>query len=488
MASVTEAATTASFSLEESRTGLLSNDEPVTAFVIDDDESIQLLLTELLRDHGFSVRGFSDASSALSVLRARDCDCGLIICDLRLPGISGLDLIEELNKNEIDIPLIMVTAHVSLETAVRAVEKGAFDYITKPLNLSEVAIVAKRAVRIKQLERNYIALRESVLESKGRSEIIGRSEKIRALHDLIYKVAGTNSNVLITGESGSGKEVVARAIHKNSKRAGQPFVAINCSAIPKDLLEAELFGYKKGSFTGASENRKGLFQEADGGTLFLDEIGDMSMTLQSKVLRAIQERKVRPVGENSDREIDVRIIAATHKDLKKAIQKQEFREDLYYRLNVIPIGVPALREHKEDIPLLAMHFLRKFSGLNEKHIRGFTNEAMLKLHRIRWTGNVRELENTIERAVVLSTSSLIQEADITIESASELDEKLDRFFSGLVSLDQLEREYFQNDLQKTGSKKPRIFLGSIARLSIARNGITSSDENCLKICFRAGKS
>jgi DNA-binding NtrC family response regulator len=303
------------------------------------------------------------------------------------------------------------------------------------------------------LEKNYERLRKKLGVDSEETRLLGSGAKMRELKVLISKISQSHSNVLITGESGSGKEMVARSIHENSDRRENPFIPINCSAIPQDLLEAELFGYKKGAFTGANENRKGLFEEAQGGTLFLDEIGDMPMALQAKVLRVIQERKVKPLGESQLKKIDVRILAATHRDLKLAVKKKEFREDLYFRLCVIPVQVPSLRDRREDIPLLADYFLRKYSALNEKNLSGFSRDAMAKLKRLRWAGNVRELENTIERAVVLSNENVIGEKDITIEGSLEVDEQTSLLFKELLSLKELEKQYIRFVLEKTSGKK-----------------------------------
>lgn len=430
-----------------------ANKNRFTTLIIDDDRSLTDLLSEFYREKGFIPDHCLNAEDALSKILSDQKSYDLVICDLNLPNKSGIDFIEELEANNISIPVILITAHGSVDNAAMALKKGAFDYITKPLNFNELEVVSQRAIKITNLERNYQRLQKRLTAQEGTKEILGTSQKIRELLLLINKVSKSTSNVLITGESGSGKEMVAKAIHQKSNRKNEKFIALNCSAIPNDLLEAELFGYKKGAFTGANEDRIGLFEEANKGTLFLDEIGDMPLALQAKVLRVIQERKVKPVGENKDRDIDVRIIAATHQDLKTKVKKKEFREDLFFRLCVIPIVVPPLRDRREDIPLLSNHFLKKYNSTNEKNITGFSREAMNKLKRLRWSGNVRELENTIERAVVLSNESLITENDITIEGSIELDEQTSQLFKELLTLKELEKQYIQFVLGKTFGKK-----------------------------------
>lgn len=423
------------------------------ALIIDDDKALIGLLSEFYKTKGFNTETCLNAEDAIDLVVEQKSVFDLIICDLNLPQKTGIDFIEELAAIGIDTPVILITAYGSIDDAATALKKGAFDYITKPLNLNELEVVSQRAIKIKNLERNYEKLQKRLTLQEHSKDILGTGPKMRELLLKINKVAESMSNILIMGESGSGKEMVAQAIHNKSRRKDNKFIPINCSAIPNELLEAELFGYKKGSFTGANEDRMGLFEEANGGTLFLDEIGDMPLALQSKVLRVIQEKKVKPVGENISKSIDVRIIAATHKDLKAAVKKKEFREDLYFRLCVIPVSVPPLRERREDIPILANFFLKKYSALNEKNITGFTHEAMAKLKRLRWTGNVRELENTIERAVVLSNESLITENEITVEGSIEVDEQTSYLFKELLTLKEIEKQYIQFVLEKTYGKK-----------------------------------
>ena len=329
--------------------------------VIDDEQEMRSLLEDFLSREGYEVNSFSTASAALTALSASGPlaptadrgDIDLIISDINMPEMTGLEFTTKLQELRSEIPIILITAFGSIETAIEAMRRGAFHYIVKPFKLTEMSINVERALEHRKLKLDNSALRQEIRRLWSMGGMIGKSPALKAVFDLVQRVAQATANVLITGESGTGKEMVARAIHQNGPRAQKPFVAINCSAIPETLLESELFGHAKGSFTGAIQRKRGMFEEADGGTLFLDEIGDMNVLLQAKLLRVIQEKKVRAVGDNVDKPIDVRIVAATHKDLKAAMKDGRFREDLYYRLSVIPIVIPPLRHRKEDIPLLA---------------------------------------------------------------------------------------------------------------------------------------
>jgi len=425
--------------------------------IIDDDPEIQVLLRELFRLEGFEVDSYTSGLEVFSVYesatsKARIWD--LIVCDLMLPDLDGLQIIDRIRKMEIDTPVILITANATIETAVEALHKGAFDYIAKPINPVEMSVLAGRAIKLSQLERDYELLRRQMESETHKGTLIGQSQKIKQVFRLIDRVAGTLANVLITGESGSGKEGVARAIHTTSGRAQAPFVAINCSAIPENLLESELFGHRKGAFTGANENRMGLIEESSGGTLFLDEIGDMPLSLQSKLLRVLQEHKIKPVGSNEQIEVDLRIIAATHRDLKRAITEGTFREDLFFRLNVVPIVVPPLRDRIEDIPLLVEHFLTRACQRNGLANKRMSKAAVSKLMRLEWPGNVRELENAVERSVVLSERDTIEENEILTEGNVGHD-KIRNIFSKLPTLEELEREYLVHVLNETGNHKDR---------------------------------
>jgi two-component system, NtrC family, response regulator PilR len=372
--------------------------------VVDDEKSICELLEITFRKEGHRVEVAHSVEGAKRKLEGSLYD--IIISDVRMPGETGVELLRFAREVAPDSYFVLITGVPSLDTAIAAANEGANRYVIKDHDLVEQLRVAVREVtesmRWKK-EAGY--LRRELRRLTGLDNIIGQSPKMRAIFDLIQTVAPQNSRVLITGESGTGKELVARAIHENSSRSGTPFITINCGAFPETLLESELFGYTKGAFTGANENRRGLFQAAHGGTLFMDEIGNMNQAMQVKLYRVLQEGKVRPLGSTEEIDVDVRVIAATNKDLEKAIAAGEFREDLFYRLSVIPLHVPALRDRREDIPLLARHFLESFRNSMGKKIDGISPEAMRRLESYDWPGNVRELENTIERAVALQSGS-----------------------------------------------------------------------------------
>ena len=431
--------------------------------VVDDDREMRSMVEDFLSNEGYEVHSFANARLALEALspggplslEQAQGDIDVIISDIKMPEIDGLEFTNRLQTLRPEIPVILITAFGSIETAIEAMKRGAFHYVVKPFKLAEMSVNLDRALEYRKLQRDNSALRQEVKRSWSMGGIVGKSQQMRAVYDLVARVSQATANILITGESGTGKEMVARAIHDSGPRARKPFVAINCTAIPETLLESELFGHAKGSFTGAIQRKRGLFEEAEGGTLFLDEIGDMNVQLQSKLLRVIQERKVRAVGENVARDVDVRIIAATHKDLKAAIKEGRFREDLYYRLSVIPIVIPPLRHRKEDIPLLAEHFLKKYAATNAVKVKGFTKRAMNKLVELKWDGNVRELENIVERAVVLATSSLIDEADIPTPDSSSAEEFFGSATGDFPTLDQLEMRYMKLVLEKTGGRKDK---------------------------------
>jgi two-component system, NtrC family, response regulator PilR len=375
---------------------------PVHILVVDDERSICELLEITFRKEGHKVEVANSVDAAKRKLESQIFD--LVISDVRMPGQSGVDLLKLTKEIAPNCIFLLITGVPTLETAVAAINAGADRYVIKDHELVDQLRRAVREVAESLKWKNEAGyLRRELRRLTGLDNIIGQSPKMRSIFELIQTVAPQNSRVLITGESGTGKELVARAIHENSQRAQAPFITINCGAFPETLLESELFGYLKGSFTGASENRQGLFQAAHGGTLFMDEIGNMTLTMQVKLYRVLQEGKVRPIGSTEEDDVDVRIIAATNKDFEKEIAEGRFREDLYYRLSVIPIQLPSLHERKEDIPLLARHFLERFRKSMEKPINGISPEAMRKLESYDWPGNVRELENTMERAVALET-------------------------------------------------------------------------------------
>src|SRR5499427_1930295 len=374
--------------------------------VVDDERSICELLEITLRKEGHRVEVASSAEAAKRKLESQIFD--IIISDIRMPGEDGVDLLKFAKEIAPNSFFVLMTALPALDTAIAALNSGADRYVIKDHNhIDQLRLAVREVSESLRWKKEAGYLRRELRRLTGLDNIIGQSPKMRAIFDLIQTVAPQSSRVLITGESGTGKELVARAIHENSPRAQAPFITINCGAFPETLLESELFGYMKGSFTGANENRQGLFQAAHGGTLFMDEIGNMSLTMQVKLYRVLQEGKVRPLGSTEELDVDVRVIAATNKDFEKEIAEGRFREDLYYRLSVIPLQLPSLRERREDIPLLARHFLGRFRRSMEKPIEGISPEAIRKLETYDWPGNVRELENTMERAVALESGNEI---------------------------------------------------------------------------------
>jgi len=429
--------------------------------VVDDERSICELLEITFRKEGHRVEVAHNVEGAKRKLEASLYD--IIISDVRMPGETGVELLRFAKEVAPDSYFVLITGVPSLETAIAAANEGANRYVIKDHDLVEQLRVAIREVTESlkwKKEAGY--LRRELRRLTGLDNIIGQSPKMKAIFDLIQTVAPQNSRVLITGESGTGKELVARAIHENSSRSTAPFITINCGAFPETLLESELFGYTKGAFTGANENRRGLFQAAHGGTLFMDEIGNMNLAMQVKLYRVLQEGKVRPLGSTEEIDVDVRVIAATNKDLEKAISAGEFREDLFYRLSVIPLHVPALRDRREDIPLLARHFLESFRNSMGKKIEGISPEAMRRLESYDWPGNVRELENTIERAVALESGRDISVAvlpDRVAGTASMFGQAMGEGGNVQIPAEGIdferviastERRYLQAALEKTG--------------------------------------
>lgn len=381
--------------------------------VVDDEKSMRDFLALVLKKEGYFVAVASDGQEAIQTLQKDIFD--LVITDLKMPKQSGIDVLKVVKETAGETLVIMITAFASTETAVDALKQGAYDYITKPFQIEEVKLIIRNALEKRRLRAENLLLRRELKGLGTFENIIGKSEKMQKVFEVVRKVADTNSNVLILGESGTGKELVARAIHFNSRRKDKPFVTVNCSALPETLLESELFGHMKGSFTGAVNNKEGLFEVASGGTIFLDEIGETPSPIQVKLLRVLQEKEFRRIGGTKDVRVDVRIIAATNKDLNRAVEEGSFREDLYYRLDVIPIHLPPLRERSEDIPILVQHFLTKFSQATGKNVQGITPEAIQLLKAQEWRGNVRELENVIERVMALLGPSRRKDDMITPE-------------------------------------------------------------------------
>jgi two-component system NtrC family response regulator len=380
--------------------------------IVDDEKNYLVVLEALLSGEGYEVETANSGQRALGLVEEEEPD--LVITDMRMPRLSGLELIQALAERAADLPVVVMTAYGTVENAVEAMKSGAVDYITKPFENRELLLTVERALRLRRLMTQNRLLREELGKGKGFGEIIGESRAMKEVFELVEKVAATKATTLITGESGTGKELVARAIHARSPRAGESFIAVNCMALTETLLESELFGHEKGSFTGASSRRKGRFELADKGTLFLDEVGEIPASVQVKLLRVLQERTFERVGGDQPITVDVRIVAATNRDLSRAVKEGIFREDLYYRLNVVRIDIPPLRERPEDLPALVAHFVGKYAGEVGRAAPEVSPEAMRRIYDHPWPGNVRELENALERAVILAGPE-IRPSDLPLE-------------------------------------------------------------------------
>ena len=444
----------------------MKNKDQPALLLIDDDIDLLELLGPYFRQRGYIVLTYTDARTALADIESNNIEVDVVISDLRLPLFSGLDFIKKIRSFNSSLPIILMTGEGTLELAMEAVNAGAYDFVLKPLHVPQLLISVQRAVNLANIQKENYNLRTGFGSSDafGMKGVVGKSAGFKRALDLAKRVSSSPANIIIFGESGTGKEVIARAVHELGDRKDGPFVAINCSAIPENLLESELFGYSKGAFTGAVGARVGLFEEANKGTIFLDEIGDLALPLQAKLLRVLQERKIKRIGENQPREITCRVICATHKDLKKEVEKGNFREDLYFRLNVIPIVMPPLRERIEDILPLSEYFLKKFALLSNSKIKGFTKEAMIKLENLPWKGNVRELENAIERAVVLSDAEYVDVDDLPFSENEKMistprneiqNEDQNQIFGiqELVSIEELNRRYIEFVYKKNGLAK-----------------------------------
>jgi len=415
----------------------------VKVLIVDDEAIVRDALSDWLKDIGYQIFTAENGYKALEVIEKEK--PGIMIADLVMPGMDGIELMKKAKARQPNIEVIIITAYASIPTAITAMKEGAYDYIEKPFCPERAELLIKKLAEHQELVEENLSLRQK-LEDRYRFEnIIAKSSKMQRVIEVIKVVAKSNATILITGESGTGKELVAHAIHSRSDRRSKPFVAVSCAALPESLLESELFGHEKGSFTGAYAQKKGKFEFANGGTLFLDEIGEMSANIQVHLLRVLEEKEFTRVGGNEPIRVDVRVISATNKDLRKAIEGQEFREDLYYRLNVVNIELPPLRERKEDIPLLAEHFLHKFAVENRKDVPEFSPEVIESLLAYDWPGNIRELENAIERAIILSRDSSITTADLPQENMSLV---------GSVSmgknLKEVEKIHILNVLRETG--------------------------------------
>lgn len=441
--------------------------------VVDDEESIREFLDIMLRKEGYEVTCVEDGQKAIDTLKKKSFD--LLISDLQMPNVTGIELLKHCREAYPDLLFMMITAFGTAESAVEAMKMGAYDYITKPFKIDEVRINIANALRSRNLEVENRVLRKELQKEYSFQNLVGNSEAMHKIFELIRKVSDSPTNVLVTGESGTGKEMVAKAIHYNSPLKDRPFVSVNCGAIPENLVESELFGHKKGSFTGAISDKDGLFEVADGGTLFLDEIGELPLSSQVRILRAIQEKTVRRVGGTEDIKVEVRIIAATNRDLEQMVQQGTFRQDLYYRLNVINIRTPALRERRDDIPLLASHFLQKYSERFGKAVQTISKEAMDLLRKYDFPGNVRELENIIERTVALESGATV------------LPESLPQFVntpSGrkMVSSDGIEITDDGIDLQKVLDQLEKELLVKAIHQA---NGVKKRAAKLLGITFRS---
>jgi two-component system response regulator PilR (NtrC family) len=384
--------------------------------IVDDDDIVRESLSAVLENRGFSCRQAVDGSEALQLLRQTDFD--VVITDLEMPQINGIELIEKASQFNSRTSFILITAYGSMETAIEALRKGAFDYLIKPLNFEDVAIKVKKLLEHRELVLENQALRQEINSQYDFSNIIGQSPAIQKLFTTIRRVSDSDAHVLITGNSGTGKELVAKALHYNSPRSKGRFVAINCGAITETLFESELFGHKRGSFTGAVQDKDGLFKAAHNGTLFLDEIGELALSSQAKLLRALESKEILPVGSTSVVSVDVRIIAATHRDLMQHVHEGHFREDLYYRLAVIEIQLPSLSERRDDIPLLVHHFIRKYNRQMNRRVKGVEADLMQALMQRTWKGEVRELENIIERLMIFANGEILRAADLPKEVLS----------------------------------------------------------------------
>jgi DNA-binding NtrC family response regulator len=439
---------------------------PARVLIVDDEKLIRWSIAERLAKEGFATSEAGDGGTAITVLGGEPVD--LVLLDLKLPDADGLTLLRQFQGRAPDLPVVIMTANSSIDTAVEAMKLGAHDYLTKPFNMDELVLSVRRALETTGLRREAGERLREAKERHGLSNVVASSGKMRQILDLVRKVARSEtSTVLLRGESGTGKDVIARAIHYESVRAASAFMNITCTALPDTLLESELFGHERGAFTDAKGQKKGLLELADGGTLFLDEIGDMSPSLQAKILRVLEEKTFRRVGGTVDIRVDVRVIAATNRDLEKAIRDRSFREDLYYRLNIIPIDLPPLRERPEDIPALVDHFLTRFSLEFKRPFKSVTAGALARLKAHAWPGNVRELRNALERACLLASKETLDEGDILLGRPApgvEINRSFVLPAGGLV-LEELEKDLVTQALERSGGNQTK----AAALLGISRD-------------------
>lgn len=456
----------------------------VKILIIDDEKSILDLLSVVFKKEGYIVETSLSAKTALELIDKEEFD--LILTDIKLPQMSGMKILKYAKEKYPAMPVVMITAYGTIKQAIEALKMGAMDYIVKPFNMEELKIIVAQGLENRRMKQENVLLKKDLEEKYGMNNMVGKSKKMLEIYNLIEKIAVTDSTVLISGESGTGKEIAARAIHFHSRRRERPFVSINCGALPENLLESELFGHVKGSFTGAIVNKKGMFETAEKGTLFLDEVGEMSPWTQVKLLRTLQDRKVRRVGGTEEFPIDVRIIGATNQDLKKRIEEGKFREDLFYRLNVISLELPPLRNRKEDIPLLVSHFLSKYCDKMGRDMKRMAPRVMKVFESYSWPGNVRELENAIERIIAIEERETITESSLPEELISPQREQDRSYevkpgFDLNVTLDDISRNFVQQALRRTNGnlKETATLLGinyRSLRYLIEKLGLRSAKE------------
>jgi len=420
--------------------------------IVDDEAAARTSLTELLRGEGYTVEAAADGFKALA--RVEELEPDLVLTDLNMPGIDGVELLRKLKESSPELPVVLMTAYGGVETAVSAMHEGAADYLTKPLNIDELSIILARTLENSKLRREASELRGRLRERFSFDNIVGSSPEMQRVFKTVEQIAPSRATVLLSGDSGTGKELVAAAIHHHSPRANRPFVKLHCAALAESLLESELFGHERGAYTGADRKREGRFEQANGGTLFLDEIGEISLGTQVKLLRVLQEREFERVGGGQTLHVDVRLIAATNRGLKEMVAAGKFREDLYYRLNVINLRLPSLRERASDVPALAMHFLRRYAEENGKAVKTFSDEALHRIGSYEWPGNVRELENVIERAVVLSDGERIELGHLPPELGVVARRSVAPAVPG-ATLDELERHAILKTMESVGGSTSR---------------------------------
>jgi DNA-binding NtrC family response regulator len=452
--------------------------------VIDDEKSILDLLSVVFKKEGYTVETALSAKKAFELIDKEELD--LVLSDIKLPQMSGMKILHYVKEKYPEIPVIMITAYGTIKEAVEALKMGAMDYVVKPFNMDELKIIVAQGLESRRIQQENVLLKKELEEKYGMGNMVGKSKKMLEVYNLIEKIAGTDSTVLVSGESGTGKEIAARAIHFHSRRRERPFVSINCGALPENLLESELFGHVKGSFTGAIANKKGMFEMAEKGTLFLDEVGEMSPWTQVKLLRTLQDKKIRRVGGTEEIPIDVRIIGATNQDLKKRIEEGKFREDLFYRLNVISLEIPPLRKRKEDIPVLINHFLSKYCEKMGRKLKRIAPKVMKIFESYSWPGNVRELENSIERIVAIEERETITESSLPEELLAPQGDQDRSYeikpgFDLNDTLDEISRTFIQQALQRTSGnlKETAALLGinyRSLRYLIEKLGLKSARE------------